>query len=75
MPKKALRPICFIAMPFGKKTPPGKHGSLVDFDRIYSHIGKGAKTRGGRHFHRRGRHHFLRRTVGPDSSSMLLEPH
>jgi hypothetical protein len=46
MPKKALRPICFIAMPFGKKAPPGKRRPVVDFDRIYSHIERGAKSAG-----------------------------
>jgi tetratricopeptide (TPR) repeat protein len=46
MPKKALRPICFVAMPFGKKAPPGKRTPLVDFDRIYSHIQSAATTAG-----------------------------
>ena len=33
-----LRPICFVAMPFGKKPPPGKKKPLIDFDRVYSFL-------------------------------------
>jgi hypothetical protein len=46
MPKKALRPICFVAMPFGKKALPGKRNQVVDFDRVFGHIEKGAKAAG-----------------------------
>ena len=42
MPRKTIRPICFVAMPFGKKAPPGLRGPVVDFDRIFSHIEKSA---------------------------------
>ncbi|HTQ07576.1 MAG TPA: TRAFs-binding domain-containing protein [Polyangiaceae bacterium] len=35
MPKsKALRPLCFVLMPFGKKNDP-KGGRDIDFDRVY----------------------------------------
>src|SRR5262245_49052158 len=34
----ALRPMCFIAMPFGKRAPIGKKKPLIDFDRIYTYI-------------------------------------
>jgi tetratricopeptide (TPR) repeat protein len=30
--------MCFVAMPFGKKPPPGKKKPLIDFDRIYRYI-------------------------------------
>jgi hypothetical protein len=33
--KNALRPMCCVAMPFGKRTPPGKKKPLIDFDEIY----------------------------------------
>ena len=29
-------PMCFVAMPFGKKPPPGKRKPLIDFDQVYS---------------------------------------
>ncbi|PQP34043.1 DUF4071 domain-containing protein, partial [Desulfobacteraceae bacterium SEEP-SAG9] len=32
------RPMCFVAMPFGKKPPPGKQKPLIDFDHTYSFI-------------------------------------
>jgi tetratricopeptide (TPR) repeat protein len=32
------KPMCFVAMPFGKKPPPGKRKPLIDFDRIYQFI-------------------------------------
>ena len=32
------RPMCFIAMPFGKKPPPGKKKPVIDFNRIYHFI-------------------------------------
>lgn len=37
-PPKAPRPMCFVAMPFRKKAPPGKRKPVVDFDRIAEHI-------------------------------------
>jgi tetratricopeptide (TPR) repeat protein len=29
-------PMCFVAMPFGKKPPPGKKKPLIDFNHVYS---------------------------------------
>ncbi len=40
----ALRPMCFIAMPFGTRT--AKRGMKVDFDRVYQFIRRGAKKVG-----------------------------
>ena len=31
------KPMCFVAMPFGKKSPPGKFKPLIDFDKIYKY--------------------------------------
>ncbi len=30
-----VNPVCFVAMPFGRKPPPGARTPLVDFDAIY----------------------------------------
>ncbi|MEJ2452870.1 MAG: TRAFs-binding domain-containing protein [Candidatus Thiodiazotropha sp.] len=30
-----VKPVCFVAMPFGRKPPPGADTPLVDFDAIY----------------------------------------
>jgi tetratricopeptide (TPR) repeat protein len=30
-----VKPVCFVAMPFGRKPPPGETSPLVDFDAIY----------------------------------------
>jgi hypothetical protein len=30
-----LHPMCFVAMPFGKKPPLGKRKPLINFDRVY----------------------------------------
>ena len=46
MPSKNIRPICFVAMPFGRKSPPGRRQPLVDFDRIFSHIDMSATGAG-----------------------------
>ena len=35
---RAPLPMCFVAMPFRKKAPPGKKKPIVDFDRIATHI-------------------------------------
>ena len=32
------KPMCFVAMPFGKKSPPGKTKPKIDFDKIYKFI-------------------------------------
>lgn len=32
------QPMCFVAMPFGKKSPAGKKEPLIDFDVIYQHV-------------------------------------
>jgi MAP3K TRAFs-binding domain len=37
----ALRPMCFIAMPFG--TRPAKRGMKIDFDRVHQFIHRGAE--------------------------------
>lgn len=42
----ALRPMCFIAMPFGKRAPIGKKKPLIDFDRIYTYIEAAVKAAG-----------------------------
>jgi hypothetical protein len=41
---ESLRPMCFIAMPFG--TRPAKRGMKVDFDRVYQFIQRGAEAAG-----------------------------
>ena len=46
MALRNIRPICFVAMPFGKKTPPGLRKPQVDFDRIFSHIARSATAAG-----------------------------
>ncbi len=38
MNKKPPRPMCFVAMPFGKKAPPGKKKPVIDFDNIFKHV-------------------------------------
>jgi hypothetical protein len=43
---RKIRPVCFVAMPFGRKAPPGRRKPVVDFDRIFSHIEKSATTAG-----------------------------
>jgi len=30
--------MCFVAMPFGKKSPPGKKKPVIEFDSIYKHV-------------------------------------
>jgi hypothetical protein len=40
------RPMCFVAMPFGRKAPPGKRKPLIDFDKIFKAI---ASTVEGEH--------------------------
>ncbi len=42
----SVKPICFVAMPFGKKPPPGMQAPLVDFDAIY-HVMAEAITAAG----------------------------
>lgn len=32
------QPMCFVAMPFGKKSPVGKQKPLIDFDLIYEQV-------------------------------------
>lgn len=32
------RPMCFVAMPFGQKAPPGKRKPVIDFDRLYDRL-------------------------------------
>ena len=46
MAKDPLRPMCFVAVPFGKRTPPGKKKPLIDFDQIYGCIRRGAEAAG-----------------------------
>lgn len=36
--QEAPRPVCFVAMPFGKKAPPGQAEPLIDFDSVLEHI-------------------------------------
>lgn len=47
-PTKAqtLRPMCFIAMPFGKRAPVGKKKPLIDFNRIHSYIAAAVEAAG-----------------------------
>jgi len=33
--ESTVKPVCFVAMPFGRKPPPGADAPLVDFDAIY----------------------------------------
>ena len=40
----ALRPMCFIAMPFG--TRPAKRGMKIDFNRVHQFIQRGAEAAG-----------------------------
>lgn len=44
MSTTAIRPMCFIAMPFGKREAEG--GATVDFDRIHDFIHQGAEAAG-----------------------------
>jgi hypothetical protein len=46
MTDPALRPLCFVAMPFGRKAPPGKRAPLIDFDRVYRAICDGVEAAG-----------------------------
>jgi hypothetical protein len=46
MPDDDLRPMCFIAMPFGKRAAPGKKKPLIDFDKVHSYIAAGAAAAG-----------------------------
>src|ERR1035438_9480909 len=39
-----LRPMCFIAMPFGVRTADG--GMAIDFDRVHEYIHRGAEAAG-----------------------------
>lgn len=43
-PADALRPMCFIAMPFG--TRPATRGMTIDFDRVHQFIHRGAEAAG-----------------------------
>jgi hypothetical protein len=44
MPEQAIRPMCFIAMPFGKRGADG--GAVIDFDQVHSCIRDGAEAAG-----------------------------
>lgn len=44
--KKLPKPMCFVAMPFGKKPPPGKEKPLIDFDVIYKYIEQAVEQTG-----------------------------
>src|SRR4051812_42595722 len=43
-PADALRPMCFIAMPFG--TRPAQRSMEIDFDRVHQFIRRGAEAAG-----------------------------
>lgn len=38
--------MCFVAMPFGKKSPAGKKGPIIDFDLIYKHVDQAVSASG-----------------------------
>ena len=38
------RPMCFVAMPFGKKPPPGRRKPVIDFERIYGVLRKAVEA-------------------------------
>lgn len=38
--------MCFVAMPFGRKAPPGKEEPIVDFDRVFSFIAEAIEAEG-----------------------------
>lgn len=40
------RPACFVAMPFGRKAPPGRDGPLIDFDEVFAHIERAVNAAG-----------------------------
>jgi tetratricopeptide repeat protein len=40
------RPLCFVAMPFGRRAPPGATKPKIDFDKVYETI-KGAVEKAG----------------------------
>lgn len=44
--QSAPRAMCFVAMPFGKKPPPGKEEPLVDFDAVFAHIRSAVEDEG-----------------------------
>src|SRR3954452_24640759 len=46
MTPKSLRPMCFIAMPFGKREAIGPGGTTIaiDFDQIHAYLSKGAEA-------------------------------
>ena len=44
--KNTPRPMCFVAMPFGKRAPPGKKKPVINFDLIYEQIEKAVVAEG-----------------------------
>jgi hypothetical protein len=40
------RPVCFVAMGFGVKTPPGRSEPVVDFDEVYGFIERAVAAQG-----------------------------
>lgn len=46
MPADAFRPMCFIAMPFGKRAPAGRRKPLIDFDAVHAAIDRAARDAG-----------------------------
>jgi hypothetical protein len=42
----ALRPMCFVAMPFGRRAPAGQQAPLIDFDSVHAAIDRGARAAG-----------------------------
>jgi tetratricopeptide (TPR) repeat protein len=46
MPSEQLRPMCFIAMPFGKRKAHSAGHAMVDFDRVHTHLCEGAEAAG-----------------------------
>lgn len=40
------RAACFVAMPFGRKAPPGQDEPLIDFDEVFAHIKRAVTAEG-----------------------------
>lgn len=43
VPVERPRPMCFLAMPFGRKAPPGRDIPVIDFDRIRTFMERAVK--------------------------------
>jgi hypothetical protein len=46
MANNDLRPMCFIAMPFGKRAAAGKKKPLINFDKVHTCLAAGAEAAG-----------------------------